>query len=489
MTEIPESVVVEKNGKQTVLYEPFPHQRRFHRSTAKNCIMQGGAGSGKSLAMRWDAYMRCLAIPRFNALILRRTMPELRKSHLTEVPFDADALGLSKNAWHSTFYVLRFPNGSTVMFGHCEDEKTVATYLSSEYDAIYFDELATFSMHQFLFIASRARSTKPEVKGREIVRGGTNPIGVGAGWVRRFFITKQVHESEIPGYRPEDYEEIFCTVDDNPAVDESYKRTLMSLPSDALRRAMRYGEWVIEGQFFGEFEPTREGRSWHVIEHLPTYRGRPITEAPHIEIVRVIDWGYAAAGNPGACHWFACLPDGSAIAFQEWYFRETLPKDVATEVIRRSEGMRVRYTVGDPSMWQEHEGPSIAEHFSSAKLSMIEGDNEREPGWINVHNWLREVLQTGTTQYPRMRLLRDGVPTMIRTLPEMVINSTNPADMATTGVEDEAADNLRYFCQSRPGASRAPLGDVSPGVLDMLKKARARQASVNRWAPDVLRGV
>jgi hypothetical protein len=447
-------LVVEKNGEADVVYAAMPHQLHFHQSETLNYLMEGGAGSGKSKAMRFDAYARCWQVPRFRALILRRSMPELRMSHLDEVPFDAERMGLDKTAWHSTNFTLRFPNGSIVVFAHVEDDATIARFLSSEWDIIYFDELTTFTLRQFLFLSSRARTTKPGL--RALVRGGTNPVGPGATWVKRFFLDKTVTEKEAPGYNPSEWEARKSTVRDNRYVNlKDYQRKLQMLPSEALRRAMEFGEWVIEGQFFSEFlEETRDGKPWHVIEKMPQWHGRPIQFAPHIEIVRVIDWGYAVDGNPGRCEWWACLTDGSAICFDEYMFTQTLPEDVCREIERKSEGLKIRYTVGDPQMFTEHEGPSIAEHFAVHGISCIEGDNARVPGWLTMHTWLRETVNTGLVEYPRLRWLKDTCPVAIRTIPVMVVDPKHPEDMVTTGVEDEASDTARYFVTSRPGSSR-----------------------------------
>src|SRR5687768_7991422 len=111
---VPASVIVHRNGEDDVLYEPLPHQEEFHQSTSRYTLMEGGRGSGKSKAMRWDAYQLCLGIPRFRALIVRRSMPELKQSHLNDVPFELERLGLPASCWHATDFVVRFPNGSTL---------------------------------------------------------------------------------------------------------------------------------------------------------------------------------------------------------------------------------------------------------------------------------------------------------------------------------------------------------------------------------------
>jgi phage terminase large subunit len=478
---VPGSVVVERNGVKETLYEPLAHQARFHSSKARFCLMEGGRGSGKSKAMRWEAYQRCLATPRFRALIVRRSMPELKQSHLEIVPFEIDKLGLPREAWHATDFVIRFPNGSTLRFGHCEDDTTLAKYLSSEFEIIYFDELATFTLRQFMFLCSSLRSPIPGYV--PIARAGTNPVGPGATWVKAFFIDKNPSAKEAPDYDPADYESIHSTLDDNHHIDRNaYDKILNQLPSDALRKALRHGEWTIEGQMFSEWAASKDGKHWHVIDRLPMYRGLPIIYAPHIEIVRVLDWGYAEMGNPGVCLWFACLPDGSAICFKEFYFRQLLPSQVAEEIIARSQNLKVRYTVGDTAMWEEHDGPSIAESIENAGVPMQEADRKRINGWVEVHNWLRTELPDNSkfdgSMKPRLRFLDGpadgdfGCPTVIRTLPQQVVDPKHPDDIISVGVEDDGADDVRYFVMSRPAASREPRANAE---TDWIRTEIARR--------------
>jgi hypothetical protein len=469
------AVYVERNGKTEGVYEPQPHQAKFHAAETMNCLMEGGAGSGKSICMRWDAYVRCLRIPRFRALILRRSMPELKMSHLDEIPYDVEKLGLKKEDWHITNSTLRFPNGSILVFGHVEDDATIARYLSSEWDAIYFDELTTFTLRQFLFLSSRARTTKKGLKA--IVRAGTNPVGPGASWVKRYFLIKDISPSENPGYKAENFEAQHSTVDDNAYVDTTvYAERLNALGNDALVRALRYGEWVIEGQFFPEFREIdpETGHGWHVIDQLPKHKGRSIIEYPWVDIVEVVDWGYAEEGNPGMVQWWACLPGPRAICFMEWVFKQTLPADVSRGILARRGAFsgKLRYTVMDTQMWAEHEGPSVAELMAREGVSGIEADKSREAGWVNTHAWLRETAEIGTRLAPRLQFLKPagpgdiyGCPVTIRTLPSMVVDQKNPADMETRGVEDEGADCTRYFVMSRPTASKEPGPDPKLGWI------------------------
>lgn len=467
------SVSVVQDGVTKYLYCPNSKQQvAYHQATEPNVIMEGSRGGGKSHCMRWDAYVRCLTTPNFKALILRRTMPELRKSHLIHVDHETQQL-CGQKVYNKSEFQVTFDNGSILVFGHCEDDAAIERYLSSEWDLIAFDELVTFELRQFLLISASAR-TKAKSGRIAFVRGGTNPVGVGATWVKEFFIDKNPSAEEAPDYIPADWRAIKVNLDDNPDVDQtSYDKRLRSLPTEALRRAYRYGEWVTEGTFFGEWRETLEGKSWHVIDELPRFSGRPMLDTPWIEIVRAMDWGFSDR-EPGICKWYACLPDNSAIAFKEFVFHSMDPREVAKEVLRRSAGMKVRYTVGDPMMFKCTTGESIAETMARAGLSMHEADNTRETGWVRMHAWLMETVNDGTGARPRLQVLKGGrsdglgCPATIRAIPSATVKDTNLHDLE--GPFEDPLDETRYFVMSRPTGSRKPRAQLPDNLPEDIRR-------------------
>lgn len=454
------SFSVEKpTGEVVVLYNPTPRQDAFHLSDCPNVLFGGAAGGGKSHCLRWDAYMRCFSQPGYRALLLRRTYPELADTHIERVILEVAqfrALGLAVE-YSKTEYKLRFGNGSVLQFGHCEDDSTVSKYLSTEYDAIYFDEASTFEERHFLWISSRARSTKPGV--RAIVRCGSNPGGTGALWLKRRFIDKDITVEEDEAFRPEKYEFIPSKLTDNPYLGDDYRERLLALPSPALRRAYLYGEWdVFEGQEFAEWKADR-----HVVDELPTLNGKPIIEIPWIECFRAIDWGYS---ENGCCGWYAALPDGRLIKFREYVFKNTIAKTVAKTIKEMSRGLRIRYTIADPSMWMKGGamGESIAETFSRHGVGLLQADNDRINGWQRLHHWLTET--TGPDDAPMLAFYRHGCPYTIRTLPLMVSDPKRPGDIKSKAVEDHGADETRYAVMSRPAPSiHKPRKIVIPGTV------------------------
>jgi len=481
---------VERDGVHQCLYIPEPLQQVFHSATEPNVIMEGSRGGGKSHAMRWDAYMRCLSTPGFKAVIIRRVMPELKKSHLMFVPREVEMLGGEGVArYNRSEHTITFYNHSIIMFGHAEDDRAVEKYLSSEWDAIYFDEIVTYTLREFLLISASAR-TRADSGRNAIVRGGTNPIGRGAKWVKAYFLDHNPSYEEAPDYDPAEWRAIHVDMDDNSHVNiADYEKRMRNLPSEALRRAYRHGEWVSEGAMFSEWRETFNGRPWHVIEELPKVKGTPLPEVPWVEIVRAVDWGYSAEGNPGVCLWAAMLPDHTCVVFQEYYFKQTLPTDVAAEIKRRSAGMKVRYTVADPAMFREHTGESIAETFNRHGVPLMDGDNERKSGWVRLHAWLRETVNDGTGERPRLQVYRGasgaGCPTLARSIPTLIVDPKDPEDLETRGVEDDGADALRYLVMSRLTPSREP--QIDSGIQAMLTAIAKRRRSEGRLGVEAMR--
>jgi hypothetical protein len=440
----PVEFAIQQGKKRVVLYAPTEKQQVFHNASARNVLYGGAAGGGKSHALRWDAYMRCLTVKDYRALLLRRTYPELESTHLDVVPVDI-ANGLPATYLKSDRKVV-FGNGSVLRFGHCEDDASLSKYLSTEYHAIYFDELVTFTEKQYLLVRSRARA--PKASGiKPVIRGGTNPGGPESHWVRRRFIWKDITAKEDPRYDPADYAYIPATLDDNPHLDQAeYAANLESLPEE-LARAYRFGDWdIFPGQYFGEFRKAKHVSAEH--SAFP----------PHYQRVRAVDWGYV---KPGVCLWLVKLPDsGRWYLEHEYVFTRTLAADVAKEIVRRTKehGWKVSYTVADTAMWTPDGtvGESMAETFQRNGVPLTQADKrrigtaDRPLGWQRLRHWLKDAP--------------DGVPWLTispecaytaRTIPALVSDDHRPEDVDSDG-EDHAADALRYFVMSRP-----PIGEFA----------------------------
>lgn len=454
-------------------YVPTAKGLDFHESQSVNLLIEGSRGTGKSMILRNDAHMRALAYPGYTYLIVRRTMPELKKSHLRFIDAEMRKLG---GYFHKTDAIAYYPNGSQGFYGQCETEDDMLKLLSSEYCAIYFDEISTFTWTMITKIASCVRV--PEGSGLlAIVRGGTNPIGVGAAEVRRYFITKDVELTEDPEYDPDEYESIHTTLDDNPYIDkEQYIRRLSSLP-EHVRRAWLDGEWVIEGAYFHDFKPIKIIKSedlaslgrfrvgqpvaWHVTDAYPviTNKAREVHDwlqqggswFDWVQIYRTLDWGFSP--DPAVCLWIAVLPNGRSFVFKEKHWNATPAHLVARDMIDMSQGMRIVETFCDPTLFA---GSEASDHHSMGDIiedngvPLTEGINDRAALGYAIHEYLNTMLDDGQ---PKLQIYTFGCQKLIKTLPEQRIHKTHPERIADSA-NDHWTIALGYYCMGRTGTSR-----------------------------------
>lgn len=427
------------------LYLPSPKQVEFHKCPAVNILYGGARGGAKSHALRWDIHKRCLARKDYRAILFRRTLTELKDNHIDKIRLEI-AAGLPAEYKESEKTVV-YCNGSTLRLAHCEHEGDEDKYLSSEYDSVDPDELATFTKKQIFGILGSARSVKEGVT--SVFRASSNPSGAHTLWCLDYFMDHNVDREEDPYYDPSEWVFIPSRLYDNPNLmdpDGSFRRYEKRLSglSKERRRQLLDGDWTaISGQFFNEVN-----RDTHV-KDIPVPKG--------LSWERWLDWGYNA---PGYCIWVACFPDGRLYGRFEYKFSQTIAADVAKNIVKFThelgvqvgEKLRIRKSVGDPSMWNHtgHTGESIAETFARNGIWMQKGDNERIMGWQRMRHFFA--------------LAPDGLPWFlwhpscsyaIRTIPALVSDTTKPEDVDTTG-DDHAGDAHRYGFMARPAPSSGP---------------------------------
>ena len=108
------------------------------------------------------------------------------------------------------------------------------------------------------------------------------------------------------------------------------------------------------------------------------------------------------------------------------------------------------FGVADPSIWDASRGESVAESASKHKIYFTPGDNKRIAGWMQVHY----RLAFDENGYPMMYIF-NNCKAFIRTVPALQYDDHKVEDLDTEG-EDHCADEVRYFCMSRPIKARTP---------------------------------
>ena len=413
---------------------PNPRQAEFFRAQARHTAYGGARGGGKSWAMRRKLVLLAFATPGLNALLLRRTLPELRENHV--VPLLRELHGVAD--YNAAERVFRFPNGARLRLGYCDGANDVYQYQGQEYDVIGMEEATHFTEEQMRFLTTCNRTVKPNFRPRMYYT--CNPGNVGHAWVKRLFIDRRFQNGE----RPEDYAFIPARVWDNKvllAADPDYVRQLEALPED-LRRAHLEGDWDVHaGQYFREFS-----RAKHICEpfELPSWWRR----------FRSMDWGY---NDPCCVLWHAVDGDGRVYTYRELYVRRMQASEVAREIRALTGEERIAYTVASPDMWQRRgavlkseggfEGESIAELFARAGVPLTPADNARVAGWQRV----REYLAPADDGKPLWQAFPDCT-NLLRTLPLLLFDSHNREDAADG--EDHAPEALRYGLMSRPHGSK-----------------------------------
>ena len=390
-------------------------------------------------------------------MIIRKTYPELTENHINPMCEMLKCYHQDKNeriaSYNDAKKNIVFQNGSRILFRYCDNEKDAERFQGTEVDVLFIDEATQQSETKMKKLTACVRGVNDFPKR---IYCSMNPGGEGHNWVKRLFIDRRYEDNE----NPDDYVFIQSLVTDNKALMESnpdYIRQLEALPPK-LRKAWLEGDWqIFEGQFFEDFIDRPEhyqDRQWtHVIEPFEIPEGW--------KIYRSFDWGY---NKPFSCGWWAVDYDGVIYRILELYGCTKTPNegvkwtpDKVFSEIHRIEtehrwlrGKRIQ-GIADPAIWDAETGESLAERAAKHQVFFSPGDNKRLPGWMQVH-YRMAFDENG---FPMMYVFKN-CRAFIRTIPLLQYDEHRPEDLDTDG-EDHVADEVRYFCMSRPIKPRMPV--------------------------------
>ena len=442
------------------------------------CGLGGARGGSKSGGGRRLMLLRRMNYPNTTGLILRRTYPELYKSHIVKLFEEFPQL---RSWWREGSKELVFPNGSRLFFGSAQNEGDMSAFYSAEFADIMVDEAQEFSQNELERLSASNRCTS----NNQITPGmlytfmpGVSETGLppkGLEYLRRVLVnneqrgeeTKQrwkfvqvfawdniewarkeleadgISEDAFYSWGPERRREYFVTRTDFGAV-------LSAITDKFLREAWLDGKWgVFKGQYFTNFSYERHTKPAEQIILKPWWR-RWISG----------DWGH---DHPACIHLHAEDENGHIYTYAELWGREIGETEL---------GRRIGEMCGDArfsEFWLSWDAfgklnkttrKSITEMIGEAMPKSLPrpqpadaSPGSRISGWRLMHQLLDADMWTISRDCPK---LIECLPTLVR---DMERNSEDvlKVDWSTEQIGDDPADSARYGLQNVLGTTVEPL--------------------------------
>lgn len=436
--------------QQTFAAEVFDPKNKY--------ILYGGAKSGgKSYALRWIGILLLLKWAQEGHHEVRvglfcESYPQLKDRQMTKMAVEfPEWLGhLGEDRVEGLCFKLNPKYGGGILALRNLDDPS--KYNSSEFAGILVDELTMNP--ESVFFALRGIMRWPGIADVKFL-AGTNPIGIGMSWVKRYWISRDFPPNEREGDK---FKFVPAKASDNPHLPPDYLDQLAGLSED-MRRAYLEGSWdTYEGQMFPEFK-----ESIHVVA--------PFAIPAHWRKFRAIDHGRTA---PSACVWGAVDELGNVWVYRE-YYKRGLDADVnARNVVAASVPDEGRYwfTVIDAAVFAKDGGETIAEIYERNGICAEPSAKSRIPGWALIHEFLRSVtpesvyrrdhnlkdfqslpadveIKQGMVSHPPKLRIFNTCPELIREIKDGIIEvkKDGPTEDLDSRASDHALDALRYGFQ------------------------------------------
>jgi len=380
------------------------------RCTAREVLLAGPAGTGKSRACLEKLNLVCMQLP-VRCAIVRKTRKSITQSSM--VTLETKVLP-QPNAvlFHTGDQEYRYPSGARIVLAGLDDAERLA---STEFDLIYVNEATELEAEDWGMLL---RGLRNGVLGYQQIIADCNPSSPDH-WLKKrcdsgaTILLESKHS-------------------DNPSLTEEYMKALDSLTGWQYQR-LRLGLWVAaEGMYFTEWDP-----SVHVVADftIPDEWPRWLS----------VDYGFAA---PFCCLWYAREPETRTIyVYRELYAAGVRDEQQAESIVNATGDEVLALRILDPSMFNartEQMRPSIAHVYAEHGVwPVYPGMNSRKQGWAIVRRALSH-----SSGPPRLRVLGGRAPNLCRTLPTLVHDPLDPEDVADAlggqKTEDHAPDALRY---------------------------------------------
>jgi len=329
------------------------------RSREPEVILEGPAGTGKSVAALHKLHRAAIKYPGMRALIVRQTRESLTQSALKT--FEGRVLDkqwyqrIAANSQRRTRQSYLYPKGSEIVVGGLDKSSKI---MSTDYDMIYVNEARETLEESYEDLTTRLRNG---VMPYQQIFGDTNPDAP-THWIKQ---RANAGKLELWPTRHEDNPRYYR---DGAWTEEGarYLARLERLTGVRFLR-LRKGIWAgAEGQIYDEWD-----EAVHLIEPFPI----PADWRRY----RSIDFGFT---NPFVCQWWAADSDSRLYLYRELYGVGRIVADWAIDINRLSEGERIEWTTAD------HDAEDRAT-LNAAKIRTIPAAKVVKPGIEAVQKRLR----------------------------------------------------------------------------------------------------
>jgi len=414
-------------------YNPLPKQRIFHESPAKYKLFMGGVGSGKTMALDWEALLLSLEYPGNYGLIGRLYYPELRDTTMFDF-FDICPDVLIKE-WRKTEHKLTLLNGSVIIFRALEDPDKIKS-LNLGWFGI--DEQTEVPEDVFLMLQSRLRRTNVP---RRVGFGSTNPEG--HDWVYNTFAVKH---KDNPKYLM-----VNVSSRENPHLPDDYVDDLLESYDDVWAKRYIDGDpSAFQGQII---------TSWHE----PTHTIDPFPIPNEWTKVACLDHG---TNNPTAVLWAAVHPEKFLIIYREHYQAGQIVSWHSEQIFEKNGSDNIDQWLADPAIFNKTlQDPkrglySIGDLYVENGLHFSPADNDVKTGIDLMLNHFRVDVDlinpfTGEKGSPRIFIFKDCTNT-IREIPQYRWKTLRIKGRYRNQPEepekanDHTVDDVRYILMAKP---------------------------------------
>ena len=392
------------------LYDYWPHggAAEVFKHRDREILLDGPAGTGKTLACLWKLHLACLKYPGVQALMVRKTLTALTGSAM--VAFQNDVIGGRADAFGVRPFGgskikpagFKYPNGSSISIGGMDKPEKIK---STEYDLIYINEATELTIVDWETLLSR-RHRAPNMPYTQLI-ADCNPDAP-SHW-----LYQRIQRGEIKAIK--------CLHQDNPTlydhragewtpVGADYIEGLRSL-TGVRRQRLYEGLWTAaEGLVFDNWDPTVHLLSDAQLEEMHVLKNTIVNKAGIRRVVAGVDWGFT---HPGSITVWAIDGDGRIFAIHQLYQTQR----TIDWWLDQAKKLQLRYQIErficDPAE------PGFIAQFRGAGLPALGGDNDINAGIDVVHQRLavagdgkaRLYVRRDSLPYPDESLRKAGKPT------------------------------------------------------------------------------